>query len=184
MAVAELPRRRFSSDEYERIVEAGILGPEDRVELIAGEIVEMAAIGSRHAACVTKLQVQLSGCDALLRARQPIRLDDRSEPEPDLALVRPRDDYYSAAHPGADDVLLLIEVSDTSFPADLGTKLPLYAAAGVAEAWVVDLQGGRVLVHRAPAADGYRLVSEHRRDDTLSAAAFPDLALAVADVLV
>lgn len=184
MAVAELPRRRFSSDEYERIVEAGILGAEDRVELIAGEIVEMAAIGSRHAACVTKLQVRLSGCGALLRAQQPIRLDGRSEPEPDLALVRPRDDYYAAAHPGPDDVLLLVEVSDTSFPADLGTKLPLYAAAGVAEAWVVALAGGRVLVHREPTADGYRRVSEHGRSDTLTATALPDLALAVADVLV
>jgi Uma2 family endonuclease len=184
MAVAELPRRRFSTDEYERIVEAGILGPGDRVELIEGEIVEMAAIGSRHAACVTKLQVLLAAGAGLIRAQQPIRLDDLSEPEPDLAVVRRRDDYYAAAHPGPRDVLLLVEVSDTSFPTDLGATLPLYAAAGIAEAWIVDLQGGRVLVHREPTAVGFRKLTAYGRGERISALAFPDLGLAVDDVLV
>jgi hypothetical protein len=184
MAVAELPRRRFSTDEYERIVAAGILGPADRVELIEGEIVEMAAIGSRHAACVRELQALLMGADALLSVQQPIRLDDLSEPEPDLALVRPRDDVYASAHPRPDDVLLLVEVSDTAFPADLGAKLPLYAAAGIAETWGVDLRGGRVLVHRQPSADGYRQVSEHGQGQRVSPAAFPDLSLAIEEILV
>lgn len=183
MAVAELPRRRFTTDEYERIVEAGILGPADRVELIEGEIVEMAAIGSRHAACVRKLQVLLTEANAQMSVQQPIRLDDLSEPEPDLALVRPRDDFYASAHPGPTDVLLVVEVSDTSFPADLASKLPLYAAAGIAEAWVVDLRGDRVLVHREPSANGYRRVSEHGPGHHVSPAAFPDLSLAVAEIL-
>jgi len=136
MAVAELPRRRFSSDEYERIVETGILGPEDRVDLIAGEVVEKARSGSRHAACVTKLQIRLSGCGALLRTQQPIRPDDRSEPEPDLALVRRRDDYYAAAHPGPRDVLPRLKVPAT-FPNELQR---------------LDTSGGCRLVARRPAS--------------------------------
>lgn len=119
--------RRFNVAEYYRMAEAGILG-EDRVELIEGVIVEMAAMGSRHAACVDRLNRLLSGMvghEKIVRIQSPIHLDDDSEPEPDLSLLKPREDFYSQEHPGPDDVLLAIEVADTPIEYDIEVKLPL-----------------------------------------------------------
>jgi len=124
---APLVRHRFTVEEYHRMGQAGILSEDDRVELIEGEIVEMAPVGSRHAACVKRLNALLSrraGGRALVSVQDPIRLGEHSEPQPDLALLKPREDFYAAAHPGPEDVLLVIEVAETSLEYDREVKLP------------------------------------------------------------
>src|SRR5207247_3212709 len=142
-----LAHRRFTVDEYYRMAETGILAEDDRVELLDGEIVEMSPIGPRHAATVTRLDHlfnRLVGDRAIVRAQNPVRLDGYSEPEPDIALVTPRADFYRAEHPTPRDILLIVEVADTSLRYDRHTKLPGYARAGVPEAWLVDLTADRV----------------------------------------
>ena len=182
----QLLKRRFTVDEYHRMAEAGILSEDDRVELIDGEIVEMVPIGSRHAACVdrlTRLFTSQVGDQAIVRVQSPIRLGRRSEPQPDIALLRPRADFYASAHPGPEDVLLVVEVAETSVEADREVKLSLYGRAGVLEAWLVDLSGEIIEVHRNPSPDGYRSVQQFTRGQTLSPQAFPDLGLLVERIL-
>ncbi len=129
-----LLRRPFTVAEYHRMAEAGVLGEDDRVELLEGEIVQMTPIGSRHAACVARLTHlfvdRLQG-RAQVNVQNPVHLSERSEPQPDLALLRPRPDFYARAHPGPADVLLLVEVAETSSDVDWTVKIPLYAGAGV-----------------------------------------------------
>ena len=179
-------RRRFSADEYHRMADAGILGPEERVELLEGDIYTMAAIGSRHARCVDTLAewliVRLAG-RAIVRIQGPVRLSSGLEPEPDLALLRPRADRYGEEHPGPGDLLLLIEVADTSLAYDRDLKLPRYAEAGIPEVWLVDLTANQVLIHRDPSGPRYASVSTAGRGDTLTPAAFPDLRLPIDDLL-
>jgi Uma2 family endonuclease len=177
--------RRFNVAEYYRMAEAGILG-EGRVELIEGVIVEMAAMGSRHAACVDRLNQhlnRLSGGKALVRVQSPIRLDDDSEPEPDLALLKPREDFYSSEHPGPGDILLIIEVSDTSAEYDVEIKLPLYARAGIPETWLVNLATETIEVHSGPASDGYRKTLRAKRGEKLESNSVSGLKVAAEDVL-
>lgn len=157
-SMTQLVRHRFSVDDYERMGQAGVLGEDDRVELLEGEIVDMTPIGSRHAACVDRLTAVFSerlGGRAIVRVQNPVRLDDWSEPQPDIALLRVRDDYYAGAHPGPDDVLLLVEVADASAASDRLSKLPLFAAAGIAETWLLDLTASTVEIYRDPAAGRY-----------------------------
>jgi len=177
-------RRRFTVDEYHRMAEAGILHEDDRVELIEGEILEMAPIGGRHAACVNdsaKLFILRVGDRAVVSIQNPVRLTSGSEPEPDLMLLRPPSDRYRERLPDAADVLLVIEVSDTTLPYDRGTKLPLYAAAGIPEVWIFDLERRRVLVHRHPDGDLYReaLVID---TGTITPLAFPDLTITMDEI--
>jgi len=148
-------RHLISVDAYHRMGETGILGPADRVELIAGEIIDMSPIGVLHAAIVDVLLRHFSrlvGESAVIRCQNPLRLNDLSEPEPDIAILRPRADFYTTAHPGPADVLLVIEVADTSLAYDLGTKVPLYARHGIPEVWVVDAATRQTRVFRQPAA--------------------------------
>ena len=185
MAV-QLTRRRFTVDEYYGMARAGILGEDDRVELIDGEIVETAPIGPEHAGSVIGLNdlfMRQFGDRAQVSVQNPIRLDEHNEPEPDFALVRRRADSYRLAHPTPADILLVIEVADTTLATDRGIKMPLYARYAISEAWVIDLQHELVLVHREPAADGYRLVSTARRGELLRPLAFPDREVAVDDLL-
>lgn len=178
--------RRFTVDEYYRMAEAGVLGPEDRVELIDGEIIEMAPIGSRHAACVVALTQLLSaqaGNEALVSVQNPVRLNDLSEPEPDLMLLRPRADRYAGGHPGPDDVLLLIEVADTTQAFDQNVKVPRYAAAGISEVWLVDLGAGVVEVYREPGAGGYATAVVARTTDTVAPVLLPELKVEIGSVL-
>ncbi len=185
MGVA-LPLRRFTVEEYHRLAEAGILTEDDRVELIEGELVKMSPIGSRHAACVRRLADWFfthHGHRFLVSVQDPISLGPYSEPQPDLALLRPRADFYASAHPGPSDVLLVIEVAESSADYDREHKLPLYGRAGIPEAWVVDLSRGEVVVGRDPSPEGYRTVRIARRGETLSPLAFPDLALPVEEIL-
>jgi Uma2 family endonuclease len=152
-------RHRLSVDAYYRMAEAGILADAHRVELIDGEIFDMAAIGSPHAAMTNRLVRTFSRAPidevALVAVRSPLRLDAYNEPEPDTMLLRPRADDYRASHPEAGDVFLLVEVSESSLAYDRGVKLPLYARFGVPEVWIVDLVGSAVEVYREPRQDAY-----------------------------
>src|SRR3712207_1324173 len=180
----EITRRRFTVHDYHRMGEAGILHEDDRVELIEGEIVEMAAIGTRHFACVnglTRLLVRGVSDGAIVSVQNPVRLDERTEPQPDLTVLRVRD--YRESLPGPEDVLLLIEVSDTTLHYDRGVKLPLYARAGIPEVWIVDLAGEVIERHTDPSGDGYRSSKQARRGETVEPAALTELALLVDAIL-
>lgn len=179
-------RRRFTVDEYQRMGQVGILGEDDRLELLEGEIVEMAPIGSRHQATVDRLTRLFSGRvsdSALVRVQGPVRLGEDSEPQPDVILLGLRDDFYGTAHPGPEDVLLLVEVSDSSIEYDREVKLPLYARHGITEVWIVDLENEAIEVYTDPAVEGYRVVSQPGQGQTLSPQHFPLLELAVDEVL-
>lgn len=179
-------RHRFSVDDYYRMGEAGVLGEDDRVELLEGEVVTMSPIGSRHAFCVDQL-TRLLGDGlrgrAVLRVHNPVRLNQWSEPQPDVSLLRPPHRRYAAAHPVPGDVFLVIEVADSSVISDRSFKLPLYARAGIPEAWLVDLVANRVELYREPSATGYGYIERVEREGTVRPSAFDDLALAVADLI-
>lgn len=181
--MAEPLKRLFTVSEYHSMAEAGILSEEDRVELIEGEIYRMAPIGSRHAGCVNRLNHLLQGTGAILAPQNPVVLNDFSEPQPDMALLRWRDDFYASSHPNPDDILLLIEVADSSVGFDRRVKIPLYARRGIRELWLVDLKTDTVEVHRQPSPTAFRDVRKLRKGDRISPLAFPDLELKVGDIL-
>jgi Uma2 family endonuclease len=155
--VAAPSRRLISVDAFHRMGETGILGPSDRVELINGNLIDMSPIGVLHAALVDILARHFGRCageSVFIRCQNPLRLDDSSEPQPDIAILRPRTDLYTTGHPGPADVLLLIEVADTSLAYDLGTKVPLYARHGIPEVWVIDAATRQTRVFRRPVGGG------------------------------
>jgi len=181
---AQMTHHHFTVDEYERMVECGILTEDDRVELIAGEIIAMSPIGPLHASIVTTLTRLLSRAvpdDVLVSVQNPIRLPNDSEPQPDFALVRDAD--YRRAHPTPGDVLAVFEISDSTRAFDRDTKLPLYAAAGIAEAWLVDLVAGRIERHTEPGPDGYGTIVVGRRGAMLTSTVVPAVHLPVDTVL-
>lgn len=181
-----LTRRRFTVREYHQMAKAGILTEDDRVELIDGEIIDMAPIGSRHAGCVKRLNDLFSqrfSAVALISVQDPIHLNDRNEPQPDVALLRRRADYYTSGHPGPEDIFLIVEVADASIEVDRQVKVPLYARSGIPEVWLVDLNEETLTVYRDPTADGYRTSWAAQQGDRLAPLAFPDRDLAVADIL-
>lgn len=162
MGVIEEPglmqRHRLTVTEYYRIAEAGVLAPDARVELIEGEIIDMAPMKSRHAGVIAQMNGllnQAAGTQAIVTGQTPLRLGDYSEPEPDLMVLKPRSDFYKRSHPTSADVLLLIEVADTTLAYDRGIKLPLYARHGIAEVWIVDLANGLLRFFRQPQGDTY-----------------------------
>ena len=175
-------RRFFSADEYHRMGEAGIFSEDDRVELIEGEILKMSPIGSRHAATVKRLNGQLNrllGDRVIVSVQDPILLNDFSEPQPDIAILRRRDDFYAQSHPTAADALLIIEIADTSVEYDHGIKLPAYARSAVPEVWIVDLPAETVAVHANLANGVFRAVSTYQRGDSRTPLRFPDLSIEV-----
>lgn len=177
---------RFSVEDYHRMAEAGILSKDAHVELIEGEIVAMSPLGARHLACVDRLTALLVpgvGPRAIVRVQGSIRLGDRSEPEPDLVLLRPRQDFYATIPATAGDVLTLIEVMDSSATYDRVIKLGLYARAGVAEVWLVDLNKEWIEVHRRPISGVHTEIQIRPRGESVSPEAFPDLVLAVDSIL-
>jgi Uma2 family endonuclease len=183
---ARLLRHQFTVDEYYRMGAAGIISEDDRVELIEGEILEMTPISSRHAGAVNRLNRLLSqqaGECGLVSVQNPVRLGERSEPQPDLALLRPSEDCYAASHPEPKDVLLIIEVAETSADYDREVKVPLYARAGIPEVWVVDLTERRVEVYRGPGPHGYDRVHRIRSGESVSPEALPHIRLAASDIL-
>ena len=186
LKASKVTKRLFTVEEYHQMAEAGILHEDDHVELIEGEIVEMAPMGSRHAACLdrlNKLFTRHSSEDAIVRVQSPIHLPDSTEPEPDLALLKPRDDFYAGGHPGPEDVLLVIEVSETSVEYDSEVKLPLYARAGIPEAWLVNLPEQRIEVHSRPVDNEYRQSARYRSGDSLASSVISAPGLSAAGIL-
>lgn len=182
----QLTKRRFTVSEYHQMAQAGILGEDDRVELIDGEVTQMTPIGPRHSGCVMRLIdifVKTFGDEALLNAQNPVVLGAYTEPEPDLALLRRRPDFYASGHPTPEDVFLLVEVGETSADLDRRVKMPLYARSGIAEVWLVDLEQGTVTVYREPAPGGYRTARVVRRGEQLAPLAFPGRSFEVAAIL-
>jgi Uma2 family endonuclease len=157
---AGVERHRFDVEEYHRMLEAGVLSEDDRVELIGGEIVDMTPIGGAHLSCVvalTHLLVEAAGGRYFVSVQNPIRLGASDEPQPDISLIKSRPDPNAEAPPGREDVLLVIEVAETSLSYDRNVKLPLYARAGIPEVWIVDLKERKVEVHADPDPEGYRV---------------------------
>ncbi len=185
-AVLEYPQRHaVSAQEYLRMGDAGVFAPNERLELIEGEIVEMAPIGSRHAGAVNALNRlfnRLVDDRAVVSVQNPFIVGERSVPQPDLALLKARADSYSDAHPTVADVLLVVEVADTTLAFDIGTKVPLYARHGVPEVWVVDLQERALRVFRDPSASGYRKSFTAAGDESVAAAALPDVVIALSEL--
>ena len=182
----QVAKRLFTVDEYYRMAEAGILAPDDRVELIEGEIIRMSAMGCPHMACIDRLAKQFFRCVgdlAIVRIQGPVRLSDYTEPEPDVSLLKPRADYYETAHPGPADVLLIVEVSHSSLEFDQVVKQRIYVEAGIPEYWILNLPGQSIVTHRDPSQGKYLKVEEFPRGQILTPRAFPDCAMAVDEVL-
>ena len=180
-------RHKLDVDDYHRMGETGILGGDDRVELIDGDVIDMAPIGQDHAGTVdvlTRALVMACGERAIVRVQNPLRLDRLNELQPDVAILRPREDFYRRGDPpGPADVLLVVEVADSSLRYDRRVKLPLYARAGIGEVWIVDLRRRMVDVHRVPAGDGYATVEAHGPEETVTLALAPGIAVELRRVL-
>jgi Uma2 family endonuclease len=182
----QMQRRLFTVQEYHLMGEVGILGEDDRVELIEGEIVQMAAIGTRHASSVKRLIAVFSDLDrrrAIIGAQDPIQLTERTEPQPDIVLLQPRADYYATAHPVPSEVLLLVEVSDSTVNFDRDVKVPNYARSGIQEVWLWDLEVNCLEVYRYPTADGYTSMQKFERGEMVSPLAFPEFEVSVDFIL-
>jgi Uma2 family endonuclease len=175
---------RFSVEDYYRMGEVGILDPDDRVELIRGEVVWMTPIGPSHASSVSllnRLLIESVGSRGYLSPQNPVVILPDSVPQPDLALAHARDHNYREVHPTPADLILLVEVADTSLKKDKLLKLPLYADSGVPEVWIVDVNRRVVEVYRDPVDDRYRDAREYGRDDAIALVELPDVTIPVAD---
>jgi Uma2 family endonuclease len=185
MAV-QLAKRPFTVDEYHHMAEAGILKEDERVELIDGEVVYMSPIGVRHAACVKRLIALLTehaGRSAIVGAQDPVQLSEYAEPQPDISLLKFCADYYAKQTPTPVDILLLIEVSDTTLAFDRDLKVPLYAGSGVPEVWLVNLSENVVHVYRGPKGGAYTEARTLKRGDTLALPGASAAAIKVEDIL-
>jgi Uma2 family endonuclease len=181
-----LTRHRFTMSEYQRMAEVGLLTESDRVELIGGEIVEMSPINVTHVNCVNRLtailSAKLSGL-AIVSIQNPIQIDDYSVPQPDVALWKPNPDAYLDRLAGSNDILLIIEVADSSLDNDRRVKSQLYAQAGIADYWIVNLLQQQIEVYREPREDGYRTTTRYAPGETISLPTFPDVTLNVDEIL-
>jgi Uma2 family endonuclease len=183
---SRLRHRKFTVEDFYRMSEAGILTEDDRVELIEGEIIEMTPVGSRHASVVdrlTQLLVRRLGGEFIVRVQNPIRLADESEPEPDIALLEAREDYYAGAHPGPGDVRLIVEVAESSRVSDREVKVPLYARHGVPEVWLIDLEADSVERFGRPVSGEYRSAQRFARGESVASESVPTLLLEVDEIL-
>jgi Uma2 family endonuclease len=166
--------------------QVGIFSEDDRVELVCGEIIEMSPIGEPHAACVGRLTQDITLMllrSAIVWVQNPIVLDDYSEPQPDVAVLRPRADFYGQAHPRPEDVLLVIEVSDTTLGYDRKIKVPLYARSGIPETWIVNLPEKRIEVYADPAGGIYQTIKSYSRGEEVQSHTLASLRLSVSKVL-
>ena len=183
---AEIPKKLFTVAEYYKMAEVGILDPDDRVELLEGEIVEMSPVGPRHINCVnraTNIFAKRLGDRAIVSVQNPLPLSEYSEPQPDIVLLKPRADFYGNDRINWVDSLLVIEISDTTLRRDRDIKLPLYSKAGVVELWIEDLQHETIFVYRDPGPKTYVTTLAFHVGDSISIAAFPDVAFQVRDLL-
>jgi Uma2 family endonuclease len=182
----QLTPRRFTAAEYHQMIDAGVFGQDERLELIDGEVVQMSPIRDRHAACVRRLIALLSRLfadRAIVDAQDPIVADVSYVPQPDVALLRLRSDYYASGTPTAADCLLVIEVADTSAEFDRQIKMPRYARAGVAELWLIDLERDVVVVYQDPTDDSYKHVQVFHRSDSIAVGALEEPAVPVESIL-
>ena len=181
-----LLKRLFTVEEYHKMVDSGILKESDRVELIRGEIVQMSPIGPVHADCVDRLTelfiFRLAG-RVRVRVQNPVELDDMSEPQPDLALLRRRPNFYRTGHPQSADVFLLVEVADTTVQSDRDIKIPLYADDNISEVWLMNVNERCLEVYREPTAEGYQNVQRLEEGQTVTTQAFPDIVFTVDELL-
>jgi len=179
-------KHRFTVKDYYRMAETGVLPPDARVELLNGEIIDMSPIGPFHGG-VTKHLNQIFTAESrgrwITQVQDPVRLDDHSEPEPDLALLKPVSDFYRKRHPQPDDVFLLIEISDSTLESDQREKLPAFGRAGIPEVWIVNLNDLTVEVYREPHFDGYGSKTVLRAGSQAAPLAFPDVAVDVGELL-
>ena len=177
---------RFTVEDYYRMADSEILTEDNHVELIGGQILVKEPAGPQHAGHVDFLCSHLRRLledRALIRQEHALAIDELNHPEPDLTVVKPREDFYRTAHPRSEDVLLVIEVAYTSARADRKIKVPLYARAGIPEFWLIDLPGQRLEVYREPAAGGYRVFRRLDRTSFVTPMAFPDVRIAVSDII-
>jgi Uma2 family endonuclease len=169
---------RYTVDEYYRMAESGILNEKSRVELIEGEVIDMPPIGSPHSGLVNILSHRLgraAGDSAIVAVQNPVRLNHFSEPEPDIALLRPRPDFYTSAHPTPNDVFLIVEVSDSTLRYDRDIKTPLYAKHGIPEVWLVDVAGRELAIHRLPEKSGYTDIQRPTGREPIGLVALPEV---------
>jgi len=182
-----MQKRFVTLDEYHRMAEDGVFPPEARLELIRGEIVEMSPIGDGHSSSARRFNRYFSArlsAYALVDVGDPILLQrQESEPQPDLTLLRLRDDFYSTGTPTPKDVLLVVEVADSSLSYDRKVKMLLYAEAGIPESWLVDVNSKTLFVYRRPSPEGYQDVRAYRRGESVSPEAFPDVQFTVDEML-
>ena len=178
------PRRKFTVADYHRMGDAGILHEDDRLELIDGELFEMAPIGTRHAGTVTRLNSRFGALAAdryLVSAQNPLQIPPFDEPQPDIVLLRPRTDGYLAQHPRPADAVLVVEVADSSLAWDRDVKISIYGRVGVVESWLVDIEHRTVTVFREPSPEGYRSAVEVR-EGAVSPSGFPDIVIRLDDL--
>lgn len=169
---------KFTTQQYHLMHEVGVFEHGDRLELIKGEIKKMSPIGRKHVACVlrlAKLFEKKFQDQIIVSSQNPVLLDNGSEPQPDLAILKPRKDFYEENLPTSSDVLLIIEVADSTISYDREVKAPLYAAAGIPEMWLFDINRKAIEGYSLPSASGYRQINHYEPNDTLSMLAFPDV---------
>jgi Uma2 family endonuclease len=186
MAVELLPNHRFTVDEFERMIAAGIFGEDESVELIDGELVTMAALGRRHAEAVRKHNAAFASRardGAIVDVQNPMSLAPYGRPEPDVILLRPPLTRYDGRLPTAEDVLLVVEVADSSLATDRERKMPMYARAGIPEAWLVNLLDDLIRIYREPTGDGYKVIQTALRGETIAPLAFPDWRIPVDELM-
>lgn len=184
----DAPRKRlFTRKEYHAMGKAGIFSPNERVELWKGEVIAMSPVGDRHSACIVRLNHLFAGLNVanrtLVSVQSPVVTSPTSEPEPDFMLLAFRDDLYDFGKPRPRDILLLIEVSDSSLEYDREVKLPYYASLAIPETWIANLRDDRIAAHTEPTPQGYRSTRIYHPGDTLSPTAFPDLQINVNDII-
>jgi Uma2 family endonuclease len=186
VTMSVLTKHRFNTGEYYRMAETGVIKANARVELLDGEIIDMSPIGPFHGGVVNRLNSLFNATAKeryLVAVQNPLQLDDYNEPQPDLMLLRPVADDYTSKHASPEDVLLLVEVADTSLQYDRGDKLQAFARAGVSEVWIVNLQERMLEVYREPRPTGYRSITSFRPGDRVSPAAFPVIIVDIARLL-
>ena len=171
-------RHRLSVADYHRMGEIGVLGHEQRVELVEGQILDMTPIGTAHAVMVCELirrMVSAAGARALVWCQNPVVIDQMTEVQSDVALLRPRREIYRLRHPRPEDVLLLVEVSDTSLRYDHGVKIPMYARCGIPEVWLIDTNSAALVIHRAPAISGFSKIERTTTPGVVRPAALEEM---------
>ncbi len=178
--------RAFTVADYAKMLESGILTEDDRVELIDGEIRNMSPIGPHHAAIVTKIVRFLTSIvkdEAIISPQNPVQLNDYTQPQPDIAVLHFREDFYTHAHPTADDILILIEVADTTIQYDRNEKIPRYAAAGILEAWIVDLTQQLIEQYTLPAKGQYTRIQKIFLGELITSPTLPSISLDTSFIL-